>query len=745
MLAVFLILINTSLVFAASVEDWKAPDRTGISLDADESKESKSQEKGAKLLVLSAEVVTEGSQPGLYITVGNLPKDTDSIMLNYSFNGKDYFLRPEGDWYAEDLGTISDGVTLFACGLDEYPLHGYLTGQVENLFLQVHVYYQSDLSDSLDSEPFQFSHNRTYEVPQKPPPFLVDVKFGWWTYSLYGRFSDFPPNVDYVLVTYSWNDIEYQSINPHGQMKWYLQNLGHPDPVEREKLEHLEIGTYMDEPMKSFLAFERDTFYVKLEIHTLDGQIYDSQPAKYTREERQPLPAHLTPRIAFGFNVLISKLKYENSSKPDQDGNYPIPDLYTHGQYQMTVREDATPTEIEAALPDTLPVRVFLWDKKTNERYSYADLQCGVDWKRIPSLSLTAGKPVAVTNAAKPLVIPAGTNIETLLGTYILKKPLTFKGVYDSDKIRLVLNPIAVDAQPKVVLRACDRALLAESGEGYYQKEGDEDVLIGPSTPLSVIFPQKPTGATTVNTYAVVGDERIALGDLLESKPVNYNQSCAGYGDIAVLQPEDYPYSAYLAGEIDKFSIEVSIEGGIFDGMTQSASWPGKYTLPPVLPTEGGNAGNENNAGYEEIEEDDSGDNDGQRPDLPKEESVPLRPPQQLESGHEIPNPPALSNNKEPWDAGKLSADRGNRLGSENMTNVANETVNGVLKTVLPKAPEIQVWNKAKTKAQQPSQESTVEAAEQISSQSKDYPVGIIVVVLLGGAICALFAFHRTK
>ena len=104
------------------------------------------------------------------------------------------------------------------------------------------------------------------------------------------------------------------------------------------------------------------------------------------------------------------------------------------------------------------------------------------------------------------------------------------------------------------------------------------------------------------------------MGDLLDRKPVDYNHACAGYGDIEVLQEDDYPYSAYLAGELDSFSIEVEIEGGVFNGMTQSVAWPGKYTLPDPLPIEGGNAGNENNVDYEEIPEDDSSDNGGAAP-----------------------------------------------------------------------------------------------------------------------------------
>lgn len=577
---------------------------------------------------LSADLMSEGDQPGLYITLHQLPEETGRIVLRYSFNGSDYYIQPDWEWIAEVPEALVGSVTLFVCGLEEFPVQGYLSGQVENLFLQAEIYSYGDLFNPTVADPFRFSHNRSYEIPQTPPPFSVDVKFGWWTYSLCGRFSDFPPNVDKVLVNYSWDGVNYQSVNPYGESKWYLQNLGHPDPENRNKLEYQEIGTYLAEPLKSFLAFEQDSFYIKLEIHTLDGQRYYSQAAKYIREGRQPIPAHLTPRVALGFNVAVQEARYE-------DGNYPIPTLYTHGQYQVTVPENATAREIAAVLPDTLPVRVMLWDRNSREKYGYADIECPVSWNPIPNLSLTAGKPTTLENAAKPLVLPAGTDIETLLGTYTLQKPLAFRSLYDSDAIQLVLNPVEADAPPEILLRACNPSLFVDGETGYHQPEGDVDVYISELTPLSVFLQQKPTGATAIQVYAVAGEERVDLGNLLNRKPANYNQSRKEYGDIEVLQPEDYPYSDYLAGELDGFTIELHVEGGVFDGKTASAYWPSAYTLPTILPTEGGNAGNENNAGsgYEDVEEDDNG---GQRPELPDGGSPPAKP-NQPDNGDHIP------------------------------------------------------------------------------------------------------------
>lgn len=562
----------------------------------------------------TAELMTEGERPGLYVTLENAPSDLSLLRVDYSFGGLSYNLPLEGQIWDEFTGFVDDenNLTLFCATPDQYPLAAYLSEAVNSLYIKM-AYMTSDYSIE-ELPPIRFSHNKTYPIPETPPPFSADIKLGWFSYSVLGHFSDFAPNVAKVCNTYSWGGLSYQYSDPDYPTMWEMTYLGNNDPQAIKRLENQEVAQYYEEPLESFLAGDRDSFYLRLEITTEDNQVYYSEAVQIARQERQLVPEHLQPSARFGFDLAVKEMHNRPDTDEDGEDEYIA---YTHGEYQLSVREDATSEEIMALLPETVPVRVLFWDKTTKEKYLFGDIACPVEWKDIPPLSLTPGEPLVLSDMAKPLVIPRGTDVVTALGTYTLRKPLTFKSNYDSDTINLIINPVGVDEKPNIALRAFNRDL------GDYD-ETDPD-RIEPDAPLTLAFWHKPSGATAIKAFAVVDEKKTELFDLPDRRDINHNQSHELYGYIELCQSNEYPLRDYLDGTIDEFFIELEIEGGTYDGMQVTLPWPFVYDLPVEIPDPDGFEGQENNAGSDSgiWDDEDSTSNGGQRPTLPGDQPSP--------------------------------------------------------------------------------------------------------------------------
>lgn len=563
----------------------------------------------------TAELITQGEQPGLYVTLENLPSDVSMIRAQYSFGGLDYTLESK---FWEDMSGIEEAtgsITLFCYGLDEHPLTAYLSESVNSLYIKI-IY---NTESAVDGEELMLviSHNQHYELPAAPPPFTADLKLGWFGYTIIGHFTDFLPNVARVSGAYSWDGITYQYSNPDWPSHWDLSKLGKEDPSDRSRLENQETGLSGEEPLVSFLERKEDSFYYRLEITTEDNEVYYSEPAYISRKGTQLLPENLTPRISLGFDLAVLEARNDNGNSEDDEDYYAELVSYTFGEIQLTVRDDATPEEIMQLLPDTVPVRIRLWDKTTKKKYAFGDLSCQVNWKELPSISLKQGKSVVIQDVAEPLVIPAGTEVVTALGTYKLVKPLNFKSRYDSDEIRLVLNPVTALEEPEIGLRAYNYELIDEFGNDSNQTRIED--------PMSLAFWNKPNGAHSIQAYAYADGKQWDLGDLLDRRDVNHNLSHALYGYINLLQPDESPYQEYLYGDIQNFTVEIFIKGGVYDGRQVTLTWPQVYELPEEIPDPRGFDGEENNAGsdYEELE-DEEDSNGGQRPGLPPE--VPSQP-----------------------------------------------------------------------------------------------------------------------
>ncbi|MDE7258438.1 MAG: hypothetical protein K2N77_04250, partial [Lachnospiraceae bacterium] len=378
--------------------------------------------------------------------------------------------------------------------------------------------------------------------------------------------------------------------------EWDIQLLNTEDPGDLSNLQTQTCLYDSFEPLKSYLAGALDRFYLKLRLTLKDGRTYESHTAVIDRGEAQPVPEGITLTASFAPSMGIlerTPFKY-------------------YGRYQITVSPTATPEDIIAFLPDTLPIQIDL--QQGIDFFAGAIIDCPVTWKSLSLPPLIAGESVTITDAAEEIVVPGGTMLRTPLGVYRLDEPLAVNQNMLSDEVRLVLNVTAGDGNPTGVL-CCENA------------------------GLEAAFDLKPTGATAIYAYAYSDQETgwVELPGLRLIDEINSQPSTANSGYALVLRNDQEPYRSYLAAEAagntpTPFIIGMKIEGGVYNGRQLVLTWPGTYELPLDLPEVGGAGGNENNAGS-----DNKGDSteEGQRPNLPQKPEEKSKPSDSTQTSDE--------------------------------------------------------------------------------------------------------------
>ena len=549
-------------------------------------------EGDAQVPILEMELVEGGGAPGLYGVLDSIPENTDCIHLEYSFGGETYYFLEGFQW------DLSGPLKQLCIPIDTHPLTAYLSGAVNSLYVRLVI---TRMDVDVRTEAMFFTHGGIYPPPEFPPPFTAELRYVYGGYQVEGHFEQFPPDVVNIRSQYSLDGMRYHTVDAEFPNDWDLSNLGTSDEHLRFYLENQVCVTYDDEPLKSYVAGKLDRFYIRLEI-TTETDVYQTQAAVFDRTAAQPFPEAVILRAAFPYTM-----------RPlDEIGN---PLNVAYGQYQVTVRENASPEDVAALLPDTLPIEVQLYQTDTGELLTSGIARCQADWKPLAPLELAAGQALTIPNAAGVLTVPAGAEIATPLGSYHLEEPLTFTGP-DAGEVQLVLNAVGLEEAPDISLQ-----------QNNYQNAQND---IGA---LSLAFRQKPSGATAIRAYSFVeGDEEwTELCNLLALRDVDHNQAAALYGYVTILRPGDALFDAYLNEELPGFCIGLAIEGGVFDGERVILPWPGEYDPPTSIPEPGGSEGNENDAGSNGG----SGDSTegGQRPSLSR------KPPKDLDSSPVIEPP----------------------------------------------------------------------------------------------------------
>lgn len=423
---------------------------------------------------------------------------------------------------------------------------------------------------------------RSDDVPEsestvpKPPAFNAKIQKLSCGYVVKGTFTEFRDDISRIRTLYSLDGVDYQKCGED----WNIRSLGTEDPDKLAALQ-TQICLYdRFEPLKSYLSGTIDCFYLKLEITLKNSRTYESRTAVIDRGNPQPVPEGMTLSAQFPSSLSVIERN----------------PLYCYGRYQITVSPTATPEDIAALLPDTLPLNIHLI--LGSNPVADCTVDCPILWKSLSLPRLAAGESVTIPDAAEDIVIPCGTLLRTPVGVFQTEEPLALmQDTATSDEVRLVLNVVPEDSSPTGVL--------SQGTAG-----------------LEAAFDLKPTGATAIHayTFSEQNPQWVQLPDLPLSSTVNAHPSAANSGYTLVLRNDQEPYRSYLAAQAagntpEPFLIGLKIEGGIYHGRQLVLPWPGTYKLPPHLPEVGGNGGNEGNAGSDNK---DDGTEEGQRPNLPQ-------------------------------------------------------------------------------------------------------------------------------
>lgn len=408
------------------------------------------------------------------------------------------------------------------------------------------------------------------------PAFTAKIQKLSCGYVVKGTFTEFRDDISRIRTLYSLDGVDYQKCGED----WNLRSLGTEDPDTLAALQ-TQICLYdRFEPLKSYLSGTIDCFYLKLEITLKNSRTYESRTAVIDRGNPQPVPEGITLSAQFPSSLSVIERN----------------PLYCYGRYQITVSPTATPEDIAALLPDTLPLNIHL--VQGSNPIADCTVDCPVLWKSLSLPRLAAGESVTIPDAAEDIVIPCGTLLRTPVGVFQTEGPLALmQDTATSDEVRLVLNVVPEDSSPTGVL--------SQEADG-----------------LEAAFDLKPTGATAIHayTFSEQNPQWVQLPHLPLSSAVNAHPSAADSGYTLVLRNDQEPYRSYLATQAagstpTPFLVGLKIEGGIYHGRQLVLPWPGTYKLPPHLPEVGGNGGNEGNAGSDNKED---GTEEGQRPNLPQ-------------------------------------------------------------------------------------------------------------------------------
>lgn len=415
-------------------------------------------------------------------------------------------------------------------------------------------------------------------APDEIPAFSARVElFDGQGYLARGTFTEFLPDTSLVQPLYSLDGEEWQPC----QTTWNLQRLGKDTPEDQKALQNQTCLLGNQEPLSSYLAGQLDRFYLKLQITLESGITYETQAAVIDRGTPQPVPEGFTPVADFAPAIRIRQWR----------------PFISHGQCQITVSTDATPEEISALLPKTLPINIGLYTKGNNNADIFvtdATVDCPVTWKPLSLPRLTPDESITIEDATEEITVPAGTLLNTPTGVFQLNETLGF----EHDQVKLILNVVENNAEPTGTLN-------------------------GDFTGLKVSFDLKPTGATAIRAYTLSKGESAwaEIPDPLLPEQVNAPSSTASSLFTFVLTKAQEPYSSWLAAwnageESRPFLVGLKIEGGVYDGRQLILAYPDTYQISLQPPAISGSGGNEGNAGSDNKNDSTS---EGQRPNLPQD------------------------------------------------------------------------------------------------------------------------------
>lgn len=534
-------------------------------------------------LAFTAELILDEKGYAIWGNCPDLPDDAENVLPMISEDGGVTYESME-DYYAWVSGA-SQGI----CSLgNDWPLQGFLWGELDSLWVKLE--FTDENGTTRYTQAAQMTTSLKTGVPDEPPAFETELFSGTEGTVLLGKFTAFTPEIKSMQVFYSLDGTDYHPVLwredlPDMPQFWDLSILAQHEGVN-SLFRQTCFQPHM-EPLASYLDKDKDVnqFFVRLSITTWAGETYDSQ-VSHVRRDVVETPLFSKAEVSWPGTVL------------GRD------DFPFFGKVCVTAREGMTAGELEALLPETLPITIELKKDSSPTPVDRGVLSYPVEWTLPKPLALTAGeKPVVFRNAATPPVIPPGQTVQLEKGTYTLPEGGFFETSYMSDEVRLSVTVLPEGVGPDIRLY------------------GETEPCDFDSIDLMMALWEKPSGATAIRYfYCREGMEEWveAAGELLTQAPVNATPNTHPSERYTLFIPEQSPYREFLAGESDGFVVGIEVEGGVFDGALATAQWPVEYEMPPHIPDFNGSGGNENNVGGGDGGPDgDSSTSGGQRPDLP--------------------------------------------------------------------------------------------------------------------------------
>lgn len=142
------------------------------------------------------------------------------------------------------------------------------------LLTKIETIEQND-SNELQTEKAEELSEVELRIVDEVPMFEACLEYTPQGWIVKGIYKDFSPDTILVQPMCSTDGESYREC---GQ-EWNLQWLGSENEAERKALQNQRCLYDSEEPLKSYLAKERNCFYIKLRIVREGGIIYETQAA----------------------------------------------------------------------------------------------------------------------------------------------------------------------------------------------------------------------------------------------------------------------------------------------------------------------------------------------------------------------------------------------------------------------------------------------------------------------------------
>lgn len=403
---------------------------------------------------------------------------------------------------------------------------------------------------------------------------------------------EFTRGMDWFLkfkLSQTWEE-EASSILPYYSLDGvdFLPVYDETDSKDNDWIEN-PSNIYMPfQPVQGFLDKDFTQFWIKAKIVCPSGEFF-SQTVHIKQEEGVEAPAGsrgiagLPPQVRTGNGIKI------------------------RGNYHVTVREGCTLEELQSMLPTTLPIAVQVYGSD-GQMLAEDKVDYTMDW----NLSFLEGKfPIEKGSAdfafdGVKLIPPQVATLWSPAKIYFYTDlPLLETQTSPTTSIPTPFDLIVSVLEPDK--KAVPMLSIANNG---YGEVPSFSLTPKPTGAVRIVPEYSMDGGSTWNTAGEDGTEDvIALGKPVDAWPKNET-----YTAPLLLDSNRSPMKEFLSEEISGFLVRLHIQGGVYHGVSEVATWPAEYEYIPPPQIDSGNNGGGNRG---DVGSGDTG-TEGKRENLPE-------------------------------------------------------------------------------------------------------------------------------